>query len=831
MASTTIFAQRATMRIDAQTKHQHITGFGGFVCSPQFTYNHMSTTEIKRVWGKTSTVGCNIMRLYIPIGKNSWSQSLQTAKNAKQMGLIVFASPWGQPAEWKTNGTSNAKNSDGTLGYLKKEHWADYAQYLEDYVQYMRNNGVELDAISIQNEPDWQAEYAGCMWSASDIASFVKTYGRTISCKIIAPETLGVSDSYANALNNDDVLDCFDIYGGHQYGGLQSAYKNLGKKGKELWMTEYLINWNEAENNTRSFDFSKDFFNFFTSINQCMLGDFNAWIHYAAKRYYAMLGDGQRGTTSGVVTKRGYIMAHFARFVTGMTRIEGTFANANLEGSAYLSVTGDTVVAVISNPSDEAYELTLDLPFYTQQGKLYTTSKTTNFKATSLEPASETCRPTATIAAQSVNTVLFMRSRDRQPSAMKGTVSRFDRLDDMKTTKTSFGVGYKMSGKTKTFDHSTPLISSRTNTTYGYIDLNERFSKLVLTVKKVTSTMNYTSSQTTLRYVNAKGQVATHDYGELDLNRRENFSIVFDLSPSTLTDGCIGLLGITNNNYSSKLTLNLGDVYLTNGDGYAAKLSGAYVADDSNVLDYTEDAACTSIDLTNVSELPAELPWLTGNRIAYLPEGSSYTGNNAVVGSTCHTLTLTPDGGNFRPATIFTADAATFTCTMNGLQLLMLPFSAALPEGARAYKIADDLSLQEMRSVPAHEPVLIDAASEVTLTGSGEISYSSSPLSAAIRGSYTSVPLYAGDYVLGQQDGKWGFVRLTENATLSPFGAYAHPTSAEAFLPLDLTPSGINDVQATTNNTRHTTYNLMGQKVSEHARGIIIKNGKKLLRR
>ena len=628
MASTTIFAQRATMRIDAQTKHQHITGFGGFVCSPQFTYNHMSTTEIKRVWGKTSTVGCNIMRLYIPIGKNSWSQSLQTAKNAKQMGLIVFASPWGQPAEWKTNGTSNAKNSDGTLGYLKKEHWADYAQYLEDYVQYMRNNGVELDAISIQNEPDWQAEYAGCMWSANDIATFVKTYGRTISCKIIAPETLGVSDSYANALNKDDVLDCFDIYGGHQYGGLQSAYKNLGKKGKELWMTEYLINWNEAENNTRSFDFSKDFFNFFSSINQCMLGDFNAWIHYAAKRYYAMLGDGQRGTTSGVVTKRGYIMAHFARFVTGMTRIEGTFANANLEGSAYLSVTGDTVVAVISNPSDEAYELTLDLPFYTQQGKLYTTSKTTNFKATSLEPASETCRPTATIAAQSVNTVLFMRSRDRQPSAMKGTVSRFDRLDDMKTTKTSFGVGYKMSGKTKTFDHSTPLISSRTNTTYGYIDLNERFSKLVLTVKKVTSTMNYTSSQTTLRYVNAKGQVATHDYGELDLNRRENFSIVFDLSPSTLTDGCIGLLGITNNNYSSKLTLNLGDVYLTNGDGYAAKLSGAYVADDSNVLDYTEDAACTSIDLTNVSELPAELPWLTGNRIVYLPEGSSYTGNN-----------------------------------------------------------------------------------------------------------------------------------------------------------------------------------------------------------
>ena len=118
MTAAHICAQRATVRLDAQTKHQKITGFGGFVCSPQFTYNHMTTAEIKKVWGESSTVGCNIMRLYIPIGKNAWSQSLSTAKLAKQMGLIVFASPWGQPAEWKTNGTSNAKNSDGTQGYL-----------------------------------------------------------------------------------------------------------------------------------------------------------------------------------------------------------------------------------------------------------------------------------------------------------------------------------------------------------------------------------------------------------------------------------------------------------------------------------------------------------------------------------------------------------------------------------------------------------------------------------------------------------------------------------------------------------------------------------------
>ena len=351
LSFTTSMAQ-PTIRFDATKTHQHITGFGGFVCSPQFQYGHMSNADIEKVWGPTSTVGCNIMRLYIPIGRNAWSQSLQTAKKAKQMGLIIFASPWGQPAEWKTNGTSNAQNSDGTLGYLKKENWADYAQYLEDYVQYLRQNGVELDAISIQNEPDWHASYAGCMWSATDIANFVKTYGPTISCKVMAPETLAVSDSYVNALNKSDVLPGFDIYGGHQYGGIQSAYKNLAAKGKEIWMTEYLINWNENKSDAekRNFDFSKDFFDFFRAINTCMVGDFNAWIHYAAKRYYAMLGDGTTGAgSSGTVTKRGYVMAHFAKFVTGMTRIDIDFGATPLEGSAYLSQTGDTVVAVVAN--------------------------------------------------------------------------------------------------------------------------------------------------------------------------------------------------------------------------------------------------------------------------------------------------------------------------------------------------------------------------------------------------------------------------------------------------------------------------------------------------
>ena len=836
-AAMGVQAQQATVRVDAQTKHQHITGFGGFVCSPQFTYNHMSTNEIKKVWGKSSTVGCNIMRLYIPIGRNAWSQSLSTAKQAKQLGLIVFASPWGQPAEWKTNGTSNAKNEDGTTGKLKRENWADYAQYLEDYVQYLRKNGVELDAISIQNEPDWPATYAGCLWDASEIAEFVRLYGRTISCKIMAPETLAVSDAYANALNSSNVVDSFDIYGGHQYGGIQTAYKKLAQKGKEIWMTEYLINWNETEGNTRNFDFSKDFFNFFRAINICMLGDFNAWIHYAAKRYYGMMGDGQRGAgSSGVITKRGYIMAHFAKYVTGYTRIDAQWndeGNSPLEGSAYLSASTDTVAIVIANPSDDERELCLDLPFYTQLGQLYYTSKTKNMTGTELTQESETCRPVVTLPAQSVSTVLFYRSRDRQPSNMKGSITRFDRIEEQQSTKSNFGTAYKLSNKTKTFDHSNPLISTRTTSNYGYLALNNRFTQLIFQVKKVSSTMNYTSSQTTLYYINNNDEVNSHDYGEIDLNRKENFNLVFDISPNTLPDGCKGVLSITNNNYSSKLTLTLGTVYFaTNGSQYAATLSGAYVADDSYVLNYTSDSGCTSIDVSNVTELPGSLPWLNSNRVVYTNAESPLQGRNIIKGDTCQQLLLTADGGTFRPAKAFMAQKATFADEFHGLRLLVLPFKTAVPTHAKVYTFDAEMHpIAQTDSVEAHQPMLVDAHSYLSFTGSGAVSYTTAPLSSPLRGVYTATPLYVGDYIVASQDGQWGFERVTSASTLLPFDAYATLSTSDAFVPLNVEATGIRTIHTATQDQPTKVFNLMGQQVSGNHRGLLIINGKKVVAR
>ncbi|HEX2935393.1 MAG TPA: hypothetical protein VHO72_08565, partial [Bacteroidales bacterium] len=572
-------AQTATIRLNSSVTYQKITGFGGFVNSPTFAYNHMSADEIKKLWGKNSEAGYNIMRLYIPIGEGSWSQSLETAKLAKSLGITIFASPWSMPAEWKTNNNIAAVYTDGNgveqIGYLKAEYYDDYANYLNNYVVYLRNNGVELDAISIQNEPDMKATYAGCIWTPAQIASFIKDYGDLISCKIIAAEGVGISDNYANAFLDPDVIDKFDIFGGHQYGAIQTAHKQFLAKGKDVWMTEYLINWNSDENTTRNFIWTKDAFTFAEKLNAAMIANVSAWIHYASKRYYGMMGDGTNGTTTGEITKRGYILSHFAKYAIGTTRIENTWIDDSntLNGSAYLSVTGDSVVIMVINPSDKTYSLTADLPFYTLSGKSIATTALLNMSATSISLTEETCRPKVSISPSSFTTLIFKKNSVRPASQMTGTPLYYNKIEDQTVTNIAFGNTYQLSGKTATFDHSNSLISSNTTNSNGYIKLNDNFNKLIFHLDNISSTMNYTAANTTLYYVNSSGNVNSRNYGTVNFVQNGSSDWVFDISRQVLTDGCAGVLGISNGNYSSILTMRFGDVYFKMGNEKMFKFS------------------------------------------------------------------------------------------------------------------------------------------------------------------------------------------------------------------------------------------------------------------
>ncbi len=425
LAAMTLMAavQKAGLNVDNRTRYQHVTGFGGFSPSPQWSY-WLGNDEMDMLFGKgENQLGLNILRLYMANNRSYWNSGIANAKRAKKYGAFIFASPWSPPAAWKSN------NSETNGGSLLESRYADWAKLLNDYYKYMKAQGARIDAVSIQNEPDWNTSYQSCIWTGDQLAKFLREQGAKIECKVIAPEAVHFTRSMHEPILNDEVAcEHLDILGGHFYGWDGSSYPLAEQKGKEVWMTEYLIN-ERQEKEGKNIDWQTDGFLFARSINDAMLANMSAWVHYSLKRYYGCLGDGQYGTVNNQITKRGYVLSQYAKYVAGTTRVRHSLddATGKLSSSAYITESEDSVVVMVINPSADTYATTLTLPFYTLGGTAVTTSATLNAKKTTMVEADETYAPEVAVAPYSVNTYIFRKSSKRTdiPEEPLGTETVF----------------------------------------------------------------------------------------------------------------------------------------------------------------------------------------------------------------------------------------------------------------------------------------------------------------------------------------------------------------------------------------------------------------------
>lgn len=808
IVSTQLSAQNANVQIDQNQTFQKVTGFGGFVCSPQFAYDYMTPDEIRKMWGANSEAGYNIMRLYIP-SESNWPSTLATARLAKnELGLTVFASPWSMPAAWKTNNNDAAVFTDEfgveQIGHLKLEHYEDYALYLNRYVTYLRNNGVELDYISIQNEPDEKATYSGCIWTPQEIANFVKNYGHLINCKVIAPESVGFADSYATAFLDAEVMKNFEIYGVHQYGNIQSTYKQFQDYNKEIWMTEFLINWN-SDGVVRDFNWSIDAFNFANSVNDAMLGNTNAWIHYATKRYYALMGDGTNGIPAGEITKRGYILSQYAKYTTGRTRVNASWDDPTneLSGSSYINDTGDKIILTVINPSQDSYDLTVDLPFYTTSATKVITTQSIDIANSALSFSQETFRPVVSVDASSFITFIFDKSSERSVSQMTGNEVHYNKIENQTVTNGAFGLTYQLSGKTATFSNDSPLISANMNAANGYIKLDDRYNKFVLHVKSFTSANQSNSDNTTLYYINSNGETKSKNYGKIDFPISGEFDLIFDISKAVLTDGCTGIIGLRNSNYSSVLTLNLGDVYFNIGNEKAKEFAEIYSDGDTNLIDALENVNYTSLDFRNTLGVTTAQNWRNNaankNSIFYV--AANNTSENVVSGTICSSLNLSDQGGDFNVPFSFSATSASFSKTIGGYDVLVLPFEATIPQGVDAYLMqpsSEKISCVQIEGViPANTPVLISGSGTFVFNGSGAVSTPKALTVNQINPVYISMKAPAGSYTLKTVNGEPGFYQVASGnePTLAPFNGYLSEMSGyvASNLPLEFSSLSITD--------------------------------------
>jgi len=345
------FAFAASATINLSSEKQMIRGFGG-MNHPMWT-GDLTAAQRATVFGNgDNQLGFTVLRIPVPENQSDWSRVVETAKYAYERGYIVFASPWNPPSsmtETFTRGTqTDAKR-------LKASSYAAYATHLNDFVTYLKNQGVVLSAISIQNEPDYAQEWT--WWTSTELINFLKNNASSINCKIIAPESFQYTKSLSDPILNDaSALAQMDILGTHTYGTQISQFpyplfKSKGA-GKELWMTEVYVPNSDANSGDRwpeALDVAQH-------VHNAMVeAEFQMYTWWYIRRSYSPLLE------NGNISKRGWMMAHFSKFVRPeYVRVDATKTpETDVYVSAYKGGNKVVIVAINKKTSTSSMEFTV----------------------------------------------------------------------------------------------------------------------------------------------------------------------------------------------------------------------------------------------------------------------------------------------------------------------------------------------------------------------------------------------------------------------------------------------------------------------------------------
>ena len=333
-----------TITVNLGATKQTIKGFGGM--NHTTWISDLTDSQRTTAFGNgAGQIGMSILRIHVDESSSNWSREIATAQRAIALGAIVFASPWNPPASM-----TEVVNGQKRLRY---DQYTAYANHLNSFASYMQQNGAPLYAISVQNEPDYATDWTG--WTPTEMLNFMKNNAGSIQTRVIAPESFQYRKAMSDPILNDaQALANLDILGAHLYGTALSdfPYALFDQKGagKERWMTEvYTDSTTDANSWPNALDVA------YNIHNSMVEAQFSAYVTWYIRRSYGML------TENGAVSKRGYAMSQYAKFVRpGAVRVDATKnPTTNVYASAYKS--GSNVVVVVVNRNTSAQSVTLSI--------------------------------------------------------------------------------------------------------------------------------------------------------------------------------------------------------------------------------------------------------------------------------------------------------------------------------------------------------------------------------------------------------------------------------------------------------------------------------------
>lgn len=390
-----------TIDIDASTTFQEIEGFGGsFTEAAAYALSKMSpdkrTEAINAYFNPKDGLGYTLCRTHInscdfSLGNYAYNEvegdtELKHFDISRDKKLLIplikdamavpgadfklVSSPWSPPGWMKTNGQMNHG------GKLRPEYRDTWALYYAKYIKAYKKEGIDVWAITVQNEPAAVQVWDSCIWSAEEEGQFVRDHlGPTLHREGLEAIKILVWDH-----NKDIIFERVEPIlsdpkaakyvwgvGFHWYSG--DNFENLDKvhrafPDKKLLFTEgcqeggvHLGSWKLGER------YAHD-----------IIGDLNNWT--VGWVDWNMVLDERGGpnhvqnfcdapiiadTATNKLNYQSsyYYLGHFSKFIRpGAVRIGCKTTNKSLETTAFRNTDGRTVV-VVMNPTGDNIQFDL----------------------------------------------------------------------------------------------------------------------------------------------------------------------------------------------------------------------------------------------------------------------------------------------------------------------------------------------------------------------------------------------------------------------------------------------------------------------------------------
>lgn len=415
-------------------RYQTIVGFGGGFMFHIFPFNHPKREELYDSIFNNAQI--NIVRLnnwYDPQIKNDVKEipmMLEIQQKWPQVKTMIAS--WSPPPYLKSNdtlaGATALLDETGALtgylpGTLKKNGdstymYKEYGEYWYQSIKHFRNSGVQLDWVSIQNEPDILTNYEGCLMNPLENDT-IASYGKALdavynACKnnftppvqFIGPDVSSTSGyRFANYFSPDLDKSKLSAYCHHMYDYAPSdwlEYTRITHNDKPIFQTEFLINegkdWTNVERSW--FDHAQIILRALT-VERVQIYNIFALAYKPASTHTFFSLD-TLGGDGFTIRPTWYMFRQFSRSIhRGWQNIESVAEDSTIESGVFMNPGQDSAAVILINTGEEPKNVYYEMPGMV--GEMRQTSDSLHYQHTPQMPGTGV----VTLPVRSITTLDF----------------------------------------------------------------------------------------------------------------------------------------------------------------------------------------------------------------------------------------------------------------------------------------------------------------------------------------------------------------------------------------------------------------------------------------